>query len=286
MKNDILLFKHLLFYDIKCSLKKYWLLMFFSFFLVILCCLYLYNKYSFYEIYSQDLLIPWKDQSLTFGDYFVFVFKGMDIFIEDFSILKIDSLYLFISLFVSYLTMVYPLKDLNGFGAQVLIRSQKRYLWWIAKCCWCCLIIIIYYCFIYLVIFITCLILSGSLSLLPTDNLKVILESHTYIPMSLTFTDFIRPIITLISFSALQLFLILIIGPIISYLITIIHLVSSIFVYHPMFLGNYLMILRNNSTYQIQNWLLIVVLITVFSYIGGVLLFHKFDCQINEGGII
>lgn len=34
------------------------------------------------------------------------------------------------------LTLTYPLRDLEGIGQQILVRSGRREYWWLAKCGW------------------------------------------------------------------------------------------------------------------------------------------------------
>ena len=62
-------------------------------------------------------------------------------------------------------TLEYPLRDLNLFGRQIIVRCEKRYQWWLSKCVWCLLSVWIYWLIGIIMMVVFCLIRWFPLSL-------------------------------------------------------------------------------------------------------------------------
>lgn len=73
----------------------------------------------------------------TFGNHLLYLFQGIDEYIpspdEPFDF---PSMWLLVFLCGNLLTLTYPLRDLEGIGQQILVRSGRREYWWLAKCGW------------------------------------------------------------------------------------------------------------------------------------------------------
>ena len=73
----------------------------------------------------------------TFGNHLLYLFQGIDEYIpspdEPFDF---PSMWMLVFLCGNLLTLTYPLRDLEGIGQQILVRSGRREYWWLAKCGW------------------------------------------------------------------------------------------------------------------------------------------------------
>ena len=73
----------------------------------------------------------------TFGNYMIYLFQGMDEYVATpDKAFEFPAMWILIFLCGNALTLTYPLRDLEGVGQQLLIRSGRRRHWWLAKCGW------------------------------------------------------------------------------------------------------------------------------------------------------
>lgn len=198
-----------------------------------------------------------------------------------------------------YLSSYYPFYDLMGYGKTVLIQSGSRYKWWLSKTIWCILRIASYFCIIYLVALIFCLVMRIPVIYSVTSNthnmiLKRYYRADAYPPGDYAVKDFngqmgilflVAPVIVLSVLSILQMTISLLSTPVYGFLLSAVILVSSTYYLHPLFIGNYLMVLRSDRLFSgcvnevtgSAVSLLLIVLITAIN----MMVFKKYDILAN-----
>ena len=118
------------------------------------------------------------------------------------------------------------------------------------------------------------------MTFLPAAELKETL------PTNLNAEIILMPFLLVLALGLLQLFMSLLVRPILSYSLSIALLVISAYYVHPCFLGNYAMIARSDKLIEtgVNNTVGIYYLlgIIVISIILGWIYFYKFDILSNE----
>lgn len=218
---------------------------------------------------------------VSFGDFLFFVFKGMAIIDPNDMSLDINVFWLVYNFLIAFIVSYYPFKDLNGYGQQILMRSQKRSFWWLGKCIWTLSSVFVYYLLTYLVISVFVLFSGGSLSIFPQYSIQSADMPGLQNIGDVFLIGIVMPILTSVCLSLLQLLLSLILKPVLSIIIILAIMTFSIFICADWSIGNYTMIAR--SSYMVENGvdpangLIIVVTLSVLSVIAGVFLFRRKD---------
>lgn len=187
----------------------------------------------------------------NFSDYIIDLYKGMDIFekVDNGDRFQIPGGWMIINIFLTYIIGYYPLKDLKDYGSQILIRSKKRWQWWLSKCIWVIASVLIYYAIGYIVISIFSLF-NGGVSLTPTYDINMSISKVNTLDFTagkIIVMTMILPIIISIALSLIQMTISMVTTPILSNIVLIAIIVASAYYCHPLLLGNYLMILRNDA---------------------------------------
>ncbi len=190
------------------------------------------------------------------GDYFVYCMAGIEPFQratgQEFQF-PIPWLLFWGCAFLG--TLSYPRRDLTSYGQQILIRMDRRALWWISKCIWIVvnsLLALLVHALVILLFALangipfhfenqpelTLSLFTNYYELAPTLNLSKI----QVIGLTL-----LLPLAFLISVALLQLLLSLVIPPMFAFFVTLSVLIVSAFVNSPFLIGNYAMVLRSSS---------------------------------------
>lgn len=202
------------------------------------------------EFHSRLVSVEYSEYSI--GDYFLYVFGGMQEYIPDPSNpFQIPYLWLIFHIVVLFFTLHYMHDDLTGFGQQTIYRSGSRVFWWVSKCLWNIGIVGIFYLFAWLTILVFSIIygakpsfdISPFMSQLMNFGGKQIITDHWELTIELT----ILPLLVTLALSMMQMTLCLILKPIFSYIITSVVLISSAYYLSPALIGNYAMALRSNK---------------------------------------
>ncbi len=222
----------------------------------------------------------------SFSDYAIDIFKGMPIFNPSsfFTKFEIPALFLFITIYLSYIIGKYPFKDLKGFGIQILLRSKKRSNWWFSKCIWCMFNVIIMYIIAY-VIFFFFILKTGNFTFFnnPVINQTVSeVDSSRLKELDLFLVVYILPITTSFTLSLLQMVISMFTKPIIGNILIICLIVFSAYFCKSFLVGNYIMILRNecvisNAGVNTITGLIINAIISILCIIIGAIKFKKID---------
>lgn len=191
----------------------------------------------------------------TLADYIFFIFKGNDPIIKtnDTTIPVFWISNLFLS---SYITVGIIQEGLTGFNIQILLRSQSKYNWWLSKCITILAFVLIYFMILHLTIVIFCCINNIDFSFQLTDSLAdIIFDSDCYQKkynlntnrFSVILISYIMPFLSLVTLNILQLFVSLRTSSIISFIITNIYILFSVYTDIPIAFAGYAMLQRSST---------------------------------------
>lgn len=223
----------------------------------------------------------------SIGDLLMYWFKGMKEYNTNENIpFDMPAQYIVLGIFLAFLIGDYPVKDLNGFGKDILVRTKKRDYWWNSKCIWNFLTVLIFYSILFGIMLVICL-LYGNLSLSPNIDISnrlcgLQLKPDYIFPMHhLILGFFVLPILTSLALSFLQMTLSLLFNSFISYMCIISILVASAFYKSDFLIGNYLMVKRyswykNGGIHELSGVLMCISII-VLSYLIGMFYFKLYD---------
>jgi hypothetical protein len=162
----------------------------------------------------------------------------------------------------------------------MLLRSQKRWHWWLGKCIWNIGCVTLYYGVLWLAAAGTVLCTGGSFSLLPTQEIQTIVTKGNVAGLtaqSMLFHALLAPWLASAAISLLQMAVSLFTQPIFGIITVCAVLVASIFTDSFLAPGNYLMLLRHGLPINWELGCLWLVLIAVASVVVGYFGFKKRD---------
>ena len=182
----------------------------------------------------------------SFGDYLCFLMSGMKPYAYGDSSFEINALWLLLFAGLGYIVCDYPLRDIKGFGQQILLRSQSRMVWWGSKCVWCFLSVCVFYAVLAIICFLAALF-TGSLSILPNAELQ---EAVLELPIrELSAGEFLAaavavPFLVSVSLTWLQTAVSLTAAPLAGFIGIVALLAYSVYYPSSFLPGNFLMLLR------------------------------------------
>lgn len=271
-------------YDLKCGLLKE------------------YKKYivaiGLFLIIGFDFFIKMSNIEITVLDYLFYLFFGMEEYVPTpGNKFRFPALWVAVILYVSYITLYYPYKDLNGYGKNILLNTQSKKTWYLSKCMWVTVSTTIYF-LIGLVVLSLFAIISGAeitadvssnvvIKLIPFITTEQNLFYNDAIYYKVTILHFVLPVIICIMNNLLQLFLSLFIKPFFSFIFTVSYTIASAYYLKSFMLGNYAMIARSNifidNGVNFTDGLLISLGVILIVIISGTVLFSKQDILNKEG---
>lgn len=232
--------------------------------------------------------------TMSITDVLLSIFKGMEEYNPNSKMqFEMPMSYILLNVFLAFIIGNYPMKDLLGFGKNVLVRSKDRASWWMSKCIWNIAAVTSFYGILLIVILITCGI-KGNFSVEPTVSIctKItginITQETQYVDIGLLLlTVYVLPILTSLALSMFQMAMAFITSPVISYMIIIAILVGAAFYNNQFLPGNYFMMLRNQTLLENGFHTYIAVIFDSFlfivSAIAGYLYFRKCDILEKHG---
>ncbi len=212
------------------------------------------------------------------------VFAGMEEYIpQSGTAFEIPVIFFIVNLFLAILIGDYPMRDLKGFGMNVLIRSDKRRQWWLGKCVWNSLTCVAFYACIYITILLSVLFCGDIKAGWSADIAQYInnidISNSDY--AAITVAMIVLPICMSLAVSMLQMTCSLILGPVIAYIVVIVIYVFSAFYMSPYLIGNYCMMLRNSSVIAdgitLQQGIVGALTVYITFAILGLYIFEKKD---------
>lgn len=223
--------------------------------------------------------------TVQLGDYILFTFRGMGVFAGSAIELQ-DKLpqWFLINIYLSIIIGYFPLRDLNEAGIQVLIRTKSREQWWLSKCLWVIFSVVMYYA-IGIIIIAIFAVFSGGIKLTLSGELNFILQGvqvSNITAEKLIFIGVLIPIVASITLSLIQLLISLYTNSIIGNMVIIVVLGLTPFISSPIYISNYLMILRSssfvgNSGVQCTTAVIVCILFSVIIVIIGNYKVKKID---------
>lgn len=271
-------------YDLKCGLLKE------------------YKKYivaiGLFLIIGFDFFIKMSDIEITVPDYLFYLFFGMEEYVPSpGNKFRFPALWVAVILYVSYITLYYPYKDLNGYGKNILLNTQSKKTWYLSKCMWVTVSTITYF-LIGLVVLSLFAIISGA-EITADVSSKVVIKFIPFITTEqnlfyndamyykVTILHFVLPVIICVMNNLLQLFLSLFIKPFFSFIFTVSYTIASAYYLKSFMLGNYAMIARSNifidNGVNFTDGLIISLGVILVVIISGTVLFSKQDILNKEG---
>ena len=229
-------------------------------------------------------------------DLLIYFFKGMKEYIPASNkSFEIPVEFLLLNILLAIIIGNYPMKDINGYGRTVLVRSYTRLSWWFSKCIWNVLSVITFYVAIYIGI-IVIYAAHGGLSngircMLNADLMSVIfgVDLGNVNNSVLMITIIVLPIISSIAISMLQMTLAFYLNPIVSYVIIIAMYIFSAFYMKWFMMGNFMMMYRNefinHKGMHLGISLIVDAGVAIISIVAGYLYFRRYDVLDRDNDI-
>ena len=271
-------------YDLKCGLLKE------------------YKKYivaiGLFIIIGFDFFIKMSDIEITVPDYLFYLFFGMEEYVPSpGNKFRFPALWVAVILYVSYITLYYPYKDLNGYGKNILLNTQSKKTWYLSKCMWVTVSTIIYFLIGFVVLSLFAIISGAETTADVSSNAVIKFIQFITTEQNLFYNDamyykvtilhFILPVIICVMNNLLQLFLSLFIKPFFSFIFTVSYTIASAYYLKCFMLGNYAMIARSNifidNGVNFTDGLIISLSVILMVIISGTVLFSKQDILNKEG---
>ena len=239
-----------------------------------------FNKFkSLVEIPDLGLSL-----NLSWGDFLFYTYGGMKEYIPNpDNPFKFPTIWIVVYLFISFILLNYPIKDMNSVGSQVLLRSNSRVNWWLSKCMWNILSTVIYHGIILFVFISLCFVNNIPLINEVDMDLQSMLFRFsselgtTTIPIMVIVNILLVSVFT----NLLQMVMSLFVKPVFSFLAVAGILLSSSYLLSPFMIGNYGMILRYNWLYEggvsPKTGILSLIILILITIIIGLVRFKKYD---------
>lgn len=186
----------------------------------------------------------------TLGNYMIYLFQGMDEYVATpDKAFEFPAMWILIFLCGNALTLTYPLRDLEGVGQQLLIRSGRRRHWWLAKCGWEIVSSVVYLLLLWLGVLCYCAIFQIPITLEINEWLVSVMASwEVASPLNsgevwLWLTA--GPMLFMILLNLVELAVGLLLGTIWGFTVDCVILLLSAYWMNPWLPGNYVMFLRS-----------------------------------------
>lgn len=189
---------------------------------------------------------------LSVDDVLASIFGGMMVY--DFSAnmpFQLPIAWLLMMALVLFLPLSYPLRDLSGFGLQVLVASRDRLVWWISKCIWLGLYSVLVWILALAISLAVSFITSGSVETGVSQDAAALLSFDTWdfvtVPRSSGLVPFTASACMMTwALCVAQLALSLWIRPVLSFAVLAATMFASAFFFNPLLPGQYLMAGRSS----------------------------------------
>jgi hypothetical protein len=164
---------------------------------------------------------------------------------------ELSSMWMLLMMFEFLMPLDYPAKSMELWGYPYILRTSRR-AWWNAKCLYTLGVVVITELIKLAVVAVYCGATGLSLSLINNAAVYEIIFGAARLNLSgpLTWGQnalllMVVPALGVMAMSMVQLFLSVWLHPIVAYLTTIVWLIASVFLIHPLLLGNCTMPIRN-----------------------------------------
>ena len=274
------LFKLALF-DLRRGIREEWIKLAFAFIVCIACCTLMFSQLL---QYNQDNGIN-ENISISVMDFILYNLRGMKLYSPNMDgQYLLPAVWMFNQVMIALIVGYYPVRDLNGYGKNTLLRTQSRSRWLLSKLVWIVCMVIAYYIVIYSASFIFALFTGNSLSFMPGEYITRLFYDidlqDIYVE---NFVIFIitMPMLTSIVASIVQVMMSYIISPFISFLAIIVVMLSSTYISNPALIGNASMVIRSRFAtpvgFTVEETVLYLAIYLIAALIIGLVYFGNKD---------
>lgn len=274
------LFKLALF-DLRRGIREEWIKLAFAFIVCIACCTLMFSQLL---QYNQDNGIN-ENISISVMDFILYNLRGMKLYSPNMDgQYLLPAVWMFNQVMIALIVGYYPVRDLNGYGKNTLLRTQSRSRWLLSKLVWIVCMVIAYYIVIYSASFIFALFTGNSLSFMPGEYITRLFYDidlqDIYVE---NFVIFIitMPMLTSIVASIVQVMMSYIISPFISFLAIIVVMLSSTYISNPALIGNASMVIRSRFAtpvgFTVEETVLYLAIYLISALIIGFVYFGNKD---------
>lgn len=183
---------------------------------------------------------------------------------------------------IAFVVSYYPVEDLSSYGVNVLVRSQKRWLWWLSKCVWVITAVLFFYGLGVFIAFLFTLPFGAPFEFPDTQTVLLISAldiTDCNLPMHLG--SLMIPIVISMALSLTQVSLSLFIGPTYSFVALMCYVFASVFFFSPLLIADYSMLLRNALFYpggiQALNAFVVGGVVALVSIMLGIARINRID---------
>ena len=274
------LFKLALF-DLRRGIREEWIKLAFAFIVCIACCTLMFSQLL---QYNQDNGIN-ENISISVMDFILYNLRGMKLYSPNMDgQYLLPAVWMFNQVMIALIVGYYPVRDLNGYGKNTLLRTQSRSRWLLSMLVWIVCMVIAYYIVIYSASFIFALFTGNSLSFMPGEYITRLFYDidlqDIYVE---NFVIFIitMPMLTSIVASIVQVMMSYIISPFISFLAIIVVMLSSTYISNPALIGNASMVIRSRFAtpvgFTVEETVLYLAIYLIAALIIGFVYFGNKD---------
>lgn len=230
-------------------------------------------------------------QSATITNLLFYIYEGKEPFKPDLiSEFVFPVMWMILFLFISYLSLEYPMGNLTGHGIQIITRTTNRREWWISKCIWVVESTLMSFFILYMTLLVLCMVFRIDISLQYSDYFNEKILEMNFIQnvgiKEIILLVFVLPVITAVTINLIQLCLGMFLKKIYCFIITAIVLFVSAYYNTPIMIGNFTMIKRNilciSDGVTFKHGFLINGIIVALVVVAGLLKFRKYDILKDE----
>lgn len=231
----------LLLYDLKVSIRSSWIKLLILAAITLAACMWL-------ALDIESIRSLGFNPSPSYGDYVFYLFAGINYYPMD-TQYPLPDIWLFIYVFFFYFTAYYPFNRMMDMGQQVLIRGEKRWIWWVEKEIWAFVMVLLEFATVWGVAAIYCMINKHALSLELNDTICRLNYGIEGASQAMPVESYALLLFVLIPYLTCAIIwqqqcFSLWLKPMFSMIISVGLLFLSIRIASPFLAGNYLMLLR------------------------------------------
>ena len=223
--------------------------------------------------------------SASVGDCLLYIMKGNEVYIPKLEKpFEIPIMWYLIYLLVFYIIMDYTNTTFYILGKQSFIKIKSRYYWWYAKCIMCLCVTILSYITIICSIFCVA-IFRGNVSFMISLEIAEVISNISFVEystISIWNSILFIPILTVFTIGIIQILISLLGKTLYSYFLICIYLVASTY-YHKyyIFIGNFMIPIRNRLMYTRGYDSILALTIDIGlllgAFYGGKIIIRKYD---------
>lgn len=181
-------------------------------------------------------------------DCVFYVFSGNLPYTTTGSKFILPYIWIFVNCYIAFLVGDYPVSCRRANRYTIVIATCNKVRWWISKCVWVMLLNIFIYLVIYSMCFLSPFLISSNNNFEFNINLfKSFFNTGVMPSKGFKWNILILPMLVSITSSICQFFISVLANSTIAYLMTISCHVFAVFIYSPVLVPNYSMLIRNRQ---------------------------------------